>query len=100
MSSNFDRMIQLADEFFQTKNDPSQISVTEDVMERLKQIHPSTMSEHIDLDVSAILKGAMTFDEAGDMLLEMLIRTCNGRLTASEVLGHEEFVPTKLYRSA
>ena len=48
MASNFDRMIQLADEFFQTKNDPSQISVTEEVMERLKQIHPSTMSEHTE----------------------------------------------------
>jgi (2R)-sulfolactate sulfo-lyase subunit beta len=30
----------------------------------------------------------------------VLLRTCNGRLTAQEVLGHEEFVPTKLYESA
>ena len=50
MTSNLDRMIQLADEFFQTKNDPSQISVTEEVMERLKQIHPSTMSDHTEGD--------------------------------------------------
>ena len=30
----------------------------------------------------------------------MTIRTCNGRLTATEALGHREFVLTKLYRSA
>ncbi|MGB6068092.1 MAG: UxaA family hydrolase [Desulfomonilaceae bacterium] len=60
----------------------------------------STMSEHIDLDVSAILRGEMTLDEAGDELLKMIIRTANGRLTAAEALGHREFVLTKLYVSA
>jgi (2R)-sulfolactate sulfo-lyase subunit beta len=60
----------------------------------------STMSEHIDLDVSGILRGEMTLDQAGDKLLEMVIRTANGRNTAAEVLGHREFVLTKLYRSA
>ena len=58
------------------------------------------MSEHIDFDCSAILRGEMTLDEAGDKLNDMLIRTCNGRLTANEVLGHEEFILTKLYESA
>ena len=60
----------------------------------------STMSEHIDLDVSAILRGDMSVDQAGENLLEIMLRTCNGRLTAAEVLGHREFVLTKLYRSA
>lgn len=60
----------------------------------------STMSEHIDLDVSAILRGEMTVDEAGDKLIEVIVRTANGRLTAAEALGHREFVMTKLYRSA
>ena len=59
-----------------------------------------TMSEHIDLDVSAILKGEMTLDEAGDKLIELMVRTCNGRFTATEALGHREFVLTKLYISA
>jgi len=59
-----------------------------------------TMSEHIDYDCSAILKGEMTLDESRDNLIEMLVRTCNGRLTAQEALGHQEFVLTKLYRSA
>lgn len=59
-----------------------------------------TMGEHIDLDVSAILKGELTLDGAGDQLIDMMIRTCNGRLTSAEALGHREFVLTKLYISA
>jgi (2R)-sulfolactate sulfo-lyase subunit beta len=59
-----------------------------------------TMSEHIDLDVSGILRRDMTIPEAGDALIEMILRTANGRLTAAESLGHREFVLTKLYRSA
>ncbi len=58
------------------------------------------MAEHIDVDVSGILRREMTLDEAGDKLIEMTLRTCNGRLTAAEALGHREFVLTKLYRSA
>lgn len=59
-----------------------------------------TMGEHIDLDVSGILRREQTLDSAGDALIEMVIRTANGRLTAAEALGHREFVMTKLYRSA
>jgi (2R)-sulfolactate sulfo-lyase subunit beta len=59
-----------------------------------------TMSEHIDLDVSGILRREMTLDEAGDRLIDIMIRTCNGRLTCAEALGHREFVMTKLYQSA
>lgn len=60
----------------------------------------STMSEHIDFDCSAILRGEMTLDQAGDILIEMIGRTANGRFTAAEALGHREYVFTKLYRSA
>jgi (2R)-sulfolactate sulfo-lyase subunit beta len=59
-----------------------------------------TMKEHIDLDVSGILTGELTLDGAGDQLMDMMVRTCNGRLTAAEALGHREFVFTKLYISA
>ncbi len=58
------------------------------------------MSEHVDLDVSGILRREMNFDEAGDRLIDIMIRTCNGRYTTAEALGHREFVMTKLYRSA
>ena len=59
-----------------------------------------TMSEHVDVDVTGILKREMTLDTAGDALIEMIRRTANGRSTAAEALGHREFVMTKLYRSA
>jgi (2R)-sulfolactate sulfo-lyase subunit beta len=58
------------------------------------------MGEHVDLDVSGILRREMNFDEAGDSLIDITMRTCNGRLTTAEALGHREFVMTKLYRSA
>jgi (2R)-sulfolactate sulfo-lyase subunit beta len=60
----------------------------------------TTMSEHIDVDLSAMLRMEMNLDQAGDALLKMLERTINGRLTAAEALRHNEFVLTKLYRSA
>ena len=59
-----------------------------------------TMAEHIDLDVSGLLRREMTLDQAGDRLIDIMIRTCNGRLTCAEALGHREFVLTKLYQSA
>ena len=59
-----------------------------------------TMSEQIDVDVSGILRREMNLDAAGDKLLEMLFRTCNGRNTSAEVLGHREFIMTRLYESA
>ena len=59
-----------------------------------------TMSEHIDVDVTGVLTREMTIDQAGDALIDMIIRTANGRNTAAEALGHREFSMTKLYRSA
>lgn len=59
-----------------------------------------TMSEHIDVDVTGILTRELTLDQAGDKLIDMIIKTANGRMTAAEALGHKEFVMTKLYRSA
>jgi len=43
--NNLERMIQLAEVFFETKNDPSQISINSRVMLRLKHIHPDTITE-------------------------------------------------------
>jgi (2R)-sulfolactate sulfo-lyase subunit beta len=59
-----------------------------------------TMSEHIDVDLTGILRLEMNLDAAADKTIEMLARTINGRLTAAEVLRHDEFVLTKLFRSA
>jgi (2R)-sulfolactate sulfo-lyase subunit beta len=59
-----------------------------------------TMNEHIDVDVSGIMRRELNLDQAGDKLLDMTIRTANGRATSAEALGHREFIMTKLYRSA
>jgi (2R)-sulfolactate sulfo-lyase subunit beta len=59
-----------------------------------------TMAEHIDVDVSGLLRKELSPDQAGDKLLECMFRTANGRLTAAEALGHREFVLTRLYESA
>ncbi len=59
-----------------------------------------TMSEHIDVDVSGVVAREMTIGQAGDALIDITLRTASGRMTAAEVLGHREFVMTKLYRSA
>ncbi len=60
----------------------------------------ATMGEHIDLDVSGILKRELNLDQAGDELIKITLRTANGRYTCAESLGPREFVMTKLYRSA
>lgn len=63
-------------------------------------ITAGTMSEHIDVDVQGLLTRELSLREAGESLMEYMYRTVNGRLTSAEVLGHQEFVMTKLYRSA
>lgn len=63
-------------------------------------ITAETMPEHIDLDVSALLRGTEDLRGAGERLWDLVRRTAGGRLTCAESLGHREFVITKLYRSA
>lgn len=46
--TNFERMIQLADEVFATKSDPNQLDINEEVLDHLRAIHPATVSEYDD----------------------------------------------------
>jgi (2R)-sulfolactate sulfo-lyase subunit beta len=59
-----------------------------------------TMKEHIDVDISGMLRLELTLDQAADKVMDVMAHTVNGRLTAAEALRHNEFVLTKLYRSA
>jgi hypothetical protein len=45
---NLQRLIELADRVFAVKNDPNQLDVRPEVIERLKLMHPSTVSEYDD----------------------------------------------------
>ena len=60
----------------------------------------ASMREHIDVDISDLLKFKISLDEAGRKILEYAFKVMDGRLTAAEVLQHDEFSPTKLYISA
>jgi predicted GNAT family acetyltransferase len=46
--SNYERIIQLADQVFSSRTDPDQLNVDENVMAHLQLIHPDTMSEYED----------------------------------------------------
>ncbi len=46
--SNFERMIALVEASFDTKNDPNQLDVNEEVIKRLFQIHPCALIEKDD----------------------------------------------------
>jgi hypothetical protein len=46
--SNYQRLIKLAEEVFAVKSDPDQLDVSQEVIERLKKIHPATVSEFSD----------------------------------------------------
>jgi len=59
-----------------------------------------TMSEHIDLDISGLLRFEFDLNEAGNRLYNLMLKTASGTLTANEVLKHYEFALTKLYISA
>lgn len=50
MPDKLERMLKLVGEFFDVKNDPDQLSVNEEIMAKLYQIHPSTMLEYNEGD--------------------------------------------------
>ncbi len=43
--TNFERLLQLAEDAFAVRNDPAQLDVDEGVLEHLRLIHPATVSE-------------------------------------------------------
>ena len=45
MKSNYERLIALADEVFAVRQDPEQLDVNEEVIEKLHSIHPATLSD-------------------------------------------------------
>jgi altronate dehydratase large subunit len=44
------------------------------------------MSDTVELDVSGVLRGEMSLEEAGQMILDEVVAVASGRLTKSEVL--------------
>lgn len=52
------------------------------------------MSEDMDVNAGAILEGTATLDEVGAEIHDLVISLASGARTASEQLGHQEFVLT------
>ncbi len=52
------------------------------------------MSDDMDLNAGRILEGLATLDEVGREIFDLVLATAQGRQTASEALGHQEFVLT------
>lgn len=48
MQTNYHRLIRLAEETFDARNDPEQLSMTEEDRARLLALHPATLSQEAD----------------------------------------------------
>ncbi len=55
------------------------------------------MSDDMDINAGRILEGKATLDQVGHEIYDSLIATVQGMPTASEALGHQEFVLTYKY---
>ncbi|QWA10955.1 UxaA family hydrolase [Sodalis ligni] len=49
------------------------------------------MSDNIDLDVSAAMRGEATIEEMGQRVFDEILKVANGKSTKAEELGHDEF---------
>jgi ribosomal protein S18 acetylase RimI-like enzyme len=78
--SNFERMLRLAGDVFDVKNDPSQLDVNEKVMKRLLRLHPATMSEYNDG------KGPVVWILVIPTSLDLMNRFLNKKITEQEIL--------------
>lgn len=69
--NNFERMMAIITEVFDTRNDPEQLQVDESVIEALQKIHPATLSEFADENGPAIwILIIPTTDEVMHLFLE------------------------------
>jgi altronate dehydratase large subunit len=49
------------------------------------------MHDNIDFDASTIIRGKKSIEENGSNLFDLLIQVCNGKFTAAEKLGFNDF---------
>jgi len=50
-----------------------------------------TFSAHLDIDLSGVITGQLSIEEAGRLVFREIIEVANGKLTKSEQFGHREF---------
>lgn len=83
--SNFERMIQLAEDVFAVKNDPDQLDVDQDVIRRLQRIHPATVSEFDDGN------GPVAWVLLIPTTLDLMNQFLNCRITEKELFDRTPF---------
>ncbi|WP_340371428.1 UxaA family hydrolase [Peribacillus sp. FSL E2-0218] len=49
------------------------------------------MNDNIDMDISSVLQGKETLDQAGKRIFDEIVDISSGSLTKAEILGHQEF---------
>ena len=49
------------------------------------------MSDNMDVDVSGMLTGEISLEEAGEAIWREIVEVADGKLTKAEILGHQEF---------
>ena len=89
---NLKRMIALAEEFFDVKSDPDQISVDEGTRTKLLAIHPNTMTEVRNEDGPIVW--ILVIPTAIDVMEQFLAKTINEQQILKKTLagGHYEAV--------
>ena len=50
------------------------------------------LSEHIDIDLSTVLRGEESLDEGGERILEAICRVASGEVTKAEAIGYDKTV--------
>jgi hypothetical protein len=87
--TNLERMIALAGQVFDTKNDPDQLDVTPEIIERLHKLHPYTISEKTDGD------GPVAWVLVIPTTSEIMNRFLSGEITENELFELTE--PGQMY---
>jgi altronate hydrolase len=54
------------------------------------------MSDAIDIDTGRIISGEQTVEQAGEAILELIVKVASGEIkTKAELLGQDDFIPWK-----
>ena len=73
--NNLERMIKLAEQFFETRNDPAQISITRESMRKLRRIHPSSLKEK--KDKNGPIAWVVVIPTTGDLMRKFITKKIN-----------------------
>lgn len=77
--SNYERLLQLAEDAFAMRSDPAQLQVDENVLQHLRQLHPATVMEESDAN------GPIAWVLLIPTTLELMQAFVSGRITEQQL---------------